>query len=138
MDDQQEFETDSPATRLLDALGRGDLNALLLEFRPSTIVRTDDRSWTVQGEDEVLFWLEEAFELFPSLVFDSHARHVGYGQVIEEARVRDIGPPPSVVSESSENADPTGEPGAPTTRTRRSRPARWSSTATSARVQAHS
>ena len=82
----------SPATRLLDALGRGDLNSLLLEFRPTTIVRTDDRSWAVQGEDEVLYWLEEAFERFPGLVFDSHARHVGYGQVIEEARVRDIGP----------------------------------------------
>ncbi len=46
----------------------------------------------MQGEEEVLYWLEEAFERFPGLVFDSHARHVGYGQVIEEARVRDIGP----------------------------------------------
>ena len=85
MDDQDDFETSSPATRMLDALGRGDLNALLLEFRPTTIVRTDDHSWSVQGEDEVLYWLEEAFEQFPGLVFDSHARHVGYGQVIEEA-----------------------------------------------------
>jgi outer membrane protein OmpA-like peptidoglycan-associated protein len=92
MDDQQDVEVDTPATRLLDALGRGDLNALLLEFRPTTIVRTEDRTWLVQGEEQVLYWLEEAFERFPGLVFDSHARHIGYGQVIEEARVRDIGP----------------------------------------------
>ncbi len=92
MGDQDDFNASSPATRLLDALGRGDLNALLLEFRPTTIVRTEDRTWSVQGEEDVLYWLEEAFETFPGLVFDSHARHVGYGQVIEEARVRDIGP----------------------------------------------
>ena len=105
MDDQEEFETNSPATRLLDALGRGDLNALLLEFRPTTIVRTEDRTWSVQGEDEVLFWLEEAFERFPGLVFDSHARHIGYGQVIEEARVRDIGLPPAATGEGGEAGD---------------------------------
>ena len=92
MGDQDDINVSSPATRLLDALGRGDLNALLLEFRPTTIVRTEDRTWSVQGEEDVLYWLEEAFERFPGLVFDSHARHVGYGQVIEEARVRDIGP----------------------------------------------
>jgi outer membrane protein OmpA-like peptidoglycan-associated protein len=92
MGDQDDVNASSPATRLLDALGRGDLNALLLEFRPTTIVRTEDRTWSVQGEEDVLYWLEEAFERFPGLVFDSHARHVGYGQVIEEARVRDIGP----------------------------------------------
>ena len=92
MGDQDDINASSPATRLLDALGRGDLNALLLEFRPTTIVRTEDRTWSVQGEEDVLYWLEEAFERFPGLVFDSHARHVGYGQVIEEARVRDIGP----------------------------------------------
>jgi outer membrane protein OmpA-like peptidoglycan-associated protein len=110
MDDQEELETDSPATRLLDALGRGDLNALLLEFRPTTIVRTDDHSWSVQGEDEVLYWLEEAFEHFPGLVFDSHARHIGYGQVIEEARVRDIGPQP-LAAESGANPDHAADPG---------------------------
>ena len=91
-DQVDDVDASSPATRLLDALGRGDLNSLLLEFRPTTIVRTEDRTWSVQGEEEVLYWLEEAFERFPGLVFDSHARHVGYGQVIEEARVRDIGP----------------------------------------------
>ncbi len=108
MGDQDDINASSPATRLLDALGRGDLNALLLEFRPTTIVRTEDRTWSVQGEEDVLYWLEEAFERFPGLVFDSHARHVGYGQVIEEARVRDIGPldpAPGVP------AEPAGEDG---------------------------
>ena len=136
MDDQDDLETSSPATRMLDALGRGDLNALLLEFRPTTIVRTDDHSWSVQGEDEVLFWLEEAFEQFPGLVFDSHARHVGYGQVIEEARVRDIGPPPPAVGEPGDNADHSGESGE--FRARAEAAARWSSTATSASVRARS
>ena len=79
MGDQDDINASSPATRLLDALGRGDLNALLLEFRPTTIVRTEDRTWSVQGEEDVLYWLEEAFERFPGLVFDSHARHFGYG-----------------------------------------------------------
>ena len=110
MDDQEELETSSPATRLLDALGRGDLNALLVEFRPTTIVRTEDQTWSVQGEDEVLFWLEDAFEKFPGLVFDSHARHIGYGQVIEEARVRDIGLPPA--PGGSGEAGEAGEAGA--------------------------
>ena len=82
----------SPATRLLDALGRGDLNAALLEFRPTTIVRTDDRTWSLQGEEQVLYGLEDALNLFPGLVFDSHARHIGHGRVIEDARVRDLGP----------------------------------------------
>ncbi len=111
MDDQEEFDTNSPATRLLDALGRGDLNALLVEFRPTTIVRTEDRSWSVQGEEEVLYWLEDAFERFPGLVFDSHARHIGFGQVIEEARVRDIGLPPSSADEAGEDGgdDPSSE-----------------------------
>ena len=92
MGDQDDVNASSPATRLLDALGRGDLNAILLEFRPTTIVRTEDGTWSVQGEEDVLYWLEEAFERFPGLVLDSHSRRVGYGQVIEEARVRDIGP----------------------------------------------
>ena len=111
MGDQDDINASSPATRLLDALGRGDLNALLLEFRPTTIVRTEDRTWSVQGEEDVLYWLEEAFERFPGLVFDSHARHVGYGQVIEEARVRDIGPldpAPGAPAAAAEAAPSTG------------------------------
>jgi outer membrane protein OmpA-like peptidoglycan-associated protein len=90
-DDGGDIEESSPATRLLEALGRGDLGALLLEFRPTTIVRTEDRTWAIQGDDEVVSALEEALTRFPGLVFDSHARHIGYGQVIEEARVRDLG-----------------------------------------------
>jgi outer membrane protein OmpA-like peptidoglycan-associated protein len=91
-DDREEGFEASPATRLLDALGRGDLNAALLEFRPTTIVRTEDRTWSLQGEEQVLYGLEDALNLFPGLVFDSHARHIGHGRVIEEARVRDLGP----------------------------------------------
>jgi outer membrane protein OmpA-like peptidoglycan-associated protein len=91
-DDRNDGFEASPATRLLDALGRGDLNAALLEFRPTTIVRTEDRTWSLQGEEQVLYGLEDALNLFPGLVFDSHARHIGHGRVIEEARVRDLGP----------------------------------------------
>ena len=118
-DQVDDVDASSPATRLLDALGRGDLNSLLLEFRPTTIVRTEDHSWSVQGEEEVLYWLEEAFERFPGLVFDSHARHVGYGQVMEEARVRDIGPLHSDAAPATDRRRAT----APRRRTRpRSRP----------------
>ena len=53
-DDREDGLEASPATRLLDALGRGDLNAALLEFRPTTIVRTEDRTWSLQGEEQVL------------------------------------------------------------------------------------
>ncbi len=91
-EDHDDRGESTPATRLLDALGRGDLNAALLEFRPTTIVRTEDRSWSLQGEEQVLYGLEDALDRFPGLVFDSHARHIGHGQVIEEARVRDLGP----------------------------------------------
>ncbi len=98
-DDRGDRFEQSPATRLLDALGRGDLNAALLEFRPSTIVRTDDRTWSLQGEEQVLYGLEDALNLFPGLVFDSHTRHVGQGRVIEEARVRDLGPLDAVDTE---------------------------------------
>ena len=92
MGDQDDINASSPATRLLDALGRGDLNAAAAGV-PADDHRPHRGPHLVgQGEEDVLYWLEEAFERFPGLVFDSHARHVGYGQVIEEARVRDIGP----------------------------------------------
>jgi outer membrane protein OmpA-like peptidoglycan-associated protein len=104
-DDRDERFESSPATRLLDALGRGDLNAALLEFRPTTIVRTEDRSWSLQGEEQVLYGLEDALDLFPGIVFDSHARHIGHGRVIEEARVRDLGPLDADVP-GDEDADP--------------------------------
>ena len=105
-DDRDERFDSSPATRLLDALGRGDLNAALLEFRPTTIVRTEDRTWSLQGEEQVLYGLEDALDLFPGIVFDSHARHIGHGRVIEEARVRDLGPLDADVPGDDEDADP--------------------------------
>ena len=89
----------------------------------------------MQGEEEVLYWLEEAFERFPGLVFDSHARHVGYGQVMEEARVRDIGPLHSDVAPATDRRRAT----APRRRRRpRSRPGLWSATVTSAGASASS
>jgi outer membrane protein OmpA-like peptidoglycan-associated protein len=108
-DDREDRFEASPATRLLDALSRGDLNAALLEFRPTTIVRTEDRTWSLQGEEQVLYGLEDALNLFPGLVFDSHARHVGQGRVIEEARVRDLGSLDAVDSaDAPESPDATG------------------------------
>ncbi|MEO6509959.1 MAG: OmpA family protein [Nocardioides sp.] len=106
-DDHDDRVEQSPATRLLDALGRGDLNAALLEFRPTTIVRTEDRTWALQGEEQVLYGLEDALNLFPGLVFDSHARHVGQGRVIEEARVRDLGPLDAVDRADGVDSAPT-------------------------------
>ncbi len=83
---------ESPATRFLDALGEGDLTAALSEFWVTLTVRTEDRSWSLNDRDAVVRMVEDARLRFPGLVFESHTRHIGSGQVIEEARLRDIAP----------------------------------------------
>jgi outer membrane protein OmpA-like peptidoglycan-associated protein len=79
---------ESPATRFLDALGSGDLRAALSEFWVTITVRTEDRSWSLNDADAVVRLVEDARLRFPGLVFESHTRHIGSGQVIEEARIR--------------------------------------------------
>jgi outer membrane protein OmpA-like peptidoglycan-associated protein len=46
-------------------------------------------SWSCHGRDEIQRILVLARERFPGLTFESRTRHVGFGLVIDEARVQD-------------------------------------------------
>ncbi|WP_151082335.1 OmpA family protein [Nocardioides cynanchi] len=80
---------ESPGTRLLDALRAGDDKAVVAAVSQSTTVTAENMPWACRGPDEIETMLREARERFPGLTFESSARHVGFGIVIEEARVRD-------------------------------------------------
>ena len=82
---------DNPAIRLLDALREGDDLALASAVGQSTTVTAENMPWACRGPDEVQTMLREARDRFPGLTFESSTRHVGFGLVIEEARVRDEG-----------------------------------------------
>jgi outer membrane protein OmpA-like peptidoglycan-associated protein len=87
--DPDDVIPDSPGSRLLDALRAGDDQALLAAVSQSTTVTAENMPWACRGPDEIATMLREARERFPGLTFESSARHVGFGIVIEEARVRD-------------------------------------------------
>lgn len=89
MADPEEVTPESPATRLLDALRAGDDAGVLAEVGQTTTVMAENMPWACRGPDEVQTMLREARERFPGLTFESSTRHVGFGLVIEEARVRD-------------------------------------------------
>jgi outer membrane protein OmpA-like peptidoglycan-associated protein len=89
MADPDEVTPESPATRLLDALRAGDDAGVLAEVGQTTTVMAENMPWACRGPDEVQTMLREARERFPGLTFESSTRHVGFGLVIEEARVRD-------------------------------------------------
>ncbi len=81
---------ESPAIHLLDAMRAGDDRAVVAAIGQSTTVTAENLPWSCRGPDEVETMLREARERFPGLTFESSARHVGFGVVIEEARVRDV------------------------------------------------
>jgi outer membrane protein OmpA-like peptidoglycan-associated protein len=85
-----EADHDNPAIRLLDALRAGDGQALAASVGQSTTVTAENMPWACRGPDEVQTMLREARERFPGLTYESSTRHVGFGLVIEEARVRDV------------------------------------------------
>ncbi len=85
-----EVQHDNPAIRLLDALRAGDDRALTASVGQTTTVTAENLPWACRGPDEVQTMLREARERFPGLTFESSTRHVGFGLVIEEARVRDV------------------------------------------------
>jgi outer membrane protein OmpA-like peptidoglycan-associated protein len=87
--DPDDVVPESPGSRLLDALRAGDDRALLAAVSQSTTVTAENMPWACRGPDEVATMLREARDRFPGLTFESSARHVGFGIVIEEARVRD-------------------------------------------------
>ncbi len=82
---------ESPAIRLLDALRNGDDLGVIAVCGDNTVVHAENLRWSCQGRDEIHRWLVEAREHFPGLTIESHTRHIGFGLVIDEARVQDVG-----------------------------------------------
>jgi len=88
--DLDDVHHDNPATRLLDALRAGDDRGLAASVGQTTTVTAENMPWACRGPDEVQTMLREARDRFPGLTFEPSTRHVGFGLVIEEARVRDV------------------------------------------------
>ena len=107
---------DNPAIRLLDALHAGDDLALAEAVGQSTTVTAENMPWACRGPDEVQTMLREARDRFPGLTFESSTRHVGFGLVIEEARVRDEGAESRIEAQAAAPvAAPTEVPDVPGT-----------------------
>jgi outer membrane protein OmpA-like peptidoglycan-associated protein len=105
VDDPEDVLPESPGSRLLDALRAGDDAALLASISQSTTVTAENMPWGCRGPDEIATMLREARERFPGLTFESSARHVGFGIVIEEARVRGASAETEADAEASAEAE---------------------------------
>jgi hypothetical protein len=81
---------ESPAIRLLDALRTGDDDGVLAVCGETTAVSAENMDWSCRGPDEIREILEDARRRFPGLAFESRTRHIGFGLVIDEARVQDV------------------------------------------------
>jgi outer membrane protein OmpA-like peptidoglycan-associated protein len=90
--DRDETGIKSPGLRLLDALRDGDDPGVLAVCGPTTTVSAANMTWSCRGREQIQVMLAEARERFPGLTFESRTRHVGFGLVIDEARVRDVDP----------------------------------------------
>jgi outer membrane protein OmpA-like peptidoglycan-associated protein len=84
-----ESHGDSPAIRLLDALRAGDDVGILAVCGEVTTVSAENMNWSCRGRDEIHRMLTQTRERFPGLTFESRTRHIGFGLVIDEARVQD-------------------------------------------------
>jgi outer membrane protein OmpA-like peptidoglycan-associated protein len=100
----RESTPDSPAIRLLDALRAGDDAGVIAVCGDATIVSAENMAWSCRGRDEIQQVLVETRRRFPGLTFESRTRHIGFGLVIDEARVQD----------DSVRQDDTAEGAAPT------------------------
>lgn len=89
---EQVDQGDSPAIRLLDAMRAGDDAGVLAVCGETTTVSADNMSWSCRGRDEIHEMLDEVRRRFPGITFESRTRHVGFGLVIDEARVQDVRP----------------------------------------------
>ena len=69
-----------------------------------TTVTAENMPWACRGPDEVETMLREARDRFPGLTFESSTRHVGFGLVIEEARVRDVEAEAAAAAEAADTA----------------------------------
>ena len=89
MDRVDKAPADSPAIRLLDALRTGDDLGVLAVCGQTTAVSAANMDWSCRGRDEIHRMLAEARRRFPGITFESRTRHIGFGLVIDEARVQD-------------------------------------------------
>jgi outer membrane protein OmpA-like peptidoglycan-associated protein len=83
---------DSPAIQLLDAMRAGDELGILAVCSDTTVVSADNMGWACRGLDEIREMLVAIRDRFPGITFESRTRHVGFGLVIDEARVQDLRP----------------------------------------------
>ena len=89
---QDDGSRPSPAAQLLDSLHTGDDQGVLAACGESTTVTADIMGWSCTGLDQIEAMLVQTRNRFPGLVYESRTRHIGFGLVIEEARVRDATP----------------------------------------------
>jgi outer membrane protein OmpA-like peptidoglycan-associated protein len=68
----------------------GDDVAVLAVCSDTTMVSADNMNWSCRGRDEIHEMLTEVRRRFPGITFESRTRHVGFGLVIDEARVQDV------------------------------------------------
>lgn len=101
---------DSPAIRLLDALREGDDFGVLAVCGETTTASAENMRWTCRGREEIHEMLIAARERFPGLTFESRTRHIGFGLVIDEARVQDVQPDEEVEAEPAEGTAATAAP----------------------------
>ena len=87
---QETAQDDSPAIRLLDAMRAGDDSGVLAVCGDTTTVTADNMNWSCRGRDEIHAMLIVVREHFPEITFESRTRHVGFGLVIDEARVQEL------------------------------------------------
>ncbi len=92
----------SPAAALLDALQAGDDQGVLAACCESTTVTADAMGWSCTGLDQIEAMLVQTRNRFPGLVYESRTRRIGFGLVIEEARVLDATPDVGDADESDE------------------------------------
>jgi outer membrane protein OmpA-like peptidoglycan-associated protein len=88
-DDSGQGQVESPAIRLLEAMRAGDDATVVAACGESTTITAENIGWSCTGPEAVQRALAGARRHFAGLVFESRTRHVGFGLVIEEARVRD-------------------------------------------------
>ena len=104
--DLDALRPESPAIQLLDAMRAGDDRAVVAAIGQSTTVTAENLPWACRGPDEVDTMLREVRERFPGLTFESTSRHVGFGVVIEEARVRDVTAERAATPEPADDTHP--------------------------------
>jgi outer membrane protein OmpA-like peptidoglycan-associated protein len=68
----------------------GDDPGILAVCGEATTVSADNMAWSCRGIEQIHDMLVEVRRRFPGITFESRTRHVGFGIVIDEARVQDL------------------------------------------------